>query len=605
MYLKHLDLTKYIYLDLETDGLKPTRIWCGVAKNLGTGEVWRLIGTDAVKKFVDAAPKDTIWVGHNFISFDAPTLRRLCGADIPWYRIVDTLVLSYLYDAKMLGGHSLEAWGERLKLKKVEHEDWSQYSEAMLIRCVGDVELGSLVFDRLCGRMRKRGYSERSCALEHEIREIIDEQQNNGWYFDIPGAEALYSVLRGEERELGDRIRELLPPELSRVREYDYRTKADGSPYASYQRHVEQYPKIEHHGDTYSVYDWEEFNIGSPSQRVERLLGLGWKPVKKTKSGKSWATDEESIVDFAKESGIDQVRAIADWLVANGRANMVNTWLANVDHSDSRIHGRVFSCGAASRRMTHSGPNTANIPSGEAPYGHECRSLWTVHDKRLLRNLGYDSKACQMRCFVSVLPDPELGRHFWDTDVCADPHQRNADLIGIGRKPIKNVFYANMFGAYPPKLAATAGMVGTRKELEKYGTWIQEELYRVTPGLREATLEAQAEFRRNGGFLRCIDGGYVRCPSESAALNYKIQPAEAVLMKTASIMIRKEAYRRGIDHKKIGDIHDEGQHEVAVGQEHALGEVCVQAIRDAGEELGFRVPHDGDYKVGTSWAETH
>jgi len=206
---------------------------------------------------------------------------------------------------------------------------------------------------------------------------------------------------------------------------------------------------------------------------------------------------------------------------------------------------------------------------------------------------------------VSALPNPELGRHFWDTDICADPHQYNADLIGIARKPVKNVFYANMFGAFPPKLAATAGMVGSRQELQKYGEWIREELYRITPGLRELTLDAQHEFRRNNGFLLCIDGGYVRCPSESAALNYKIQPAEAVLMKTASVLINRRAREAGIEHKKIGDIHDEGQHQTSIGQAQALGELCVQAIRDAGEEIGFRVPHDGDYRIGLSWAETH
>jgi hypothetical protein len=43
----------------------------------------------------------------------------------------------------------------------------------------------------------------------------------------------------------------------------------------------------------------------------------------------------------------------------------------------------------------------------------------------------------------------------------------------------------------------------------------------------------------------------------------------------------------------------------SLGQEHELGNIQVQAIRDAGEELGFKVPHDGDYRIGTSWAETH
>lgn len=255
--------------------------------------------------------------------------------------------------------------------------------------------------------------------------------------------------------------------------------------------------------------------------------------------------------------------------------------------------------------MTHSKPNTANVPSNEAKYGEECRRLWTVQSPTTQRIVGADSKACQMRCFVSALPNPELGRHFWDTSVCADPHQYNADLIGIARKPVKNVFYANMFGAFPPKLAATAGMVGSRAELQKYGEWIRDELYRITPGLRELTLQAQSEFRRNGGFLSCIDGGFVRCPTESAALNYKIQPAEGVLMKTATVIATRELKKAGLNWLKIGDIHDEWQYETHAGQESEVGNILVRAIQEAGQELNFKVPHDGDWKSGTSWAETH
>lgn len=602
MYLKHVDLRKYIYIDGETDGLWPTKFWCIVAKNIGSGEVYKLVGHSAIQRFFSEAPKDTIWVGHNVLSFDAFHLNRLGLADIDYGRVVDTLVLSYLYGTQ--GGHSLEAWGERLKFPKGEFNDWSAYSEQMLEYCIRDVDLGVRVFTALTSRMAKRGYSERSCNLEHSIRVIIDEQQRNGWYFDVPGAEKLRAQLRDEEGRLGAQIHELFPPVLKSQGSYRYKLKADGTPYASYQRHVEQYPKVEHVGENYEVWDWQEFNIGSPPQRLDKLLSLGFKPSKKTKGGNP-SVDEESLVDFAKESGILEVQAIADWLVVNGRANMIQTWLNNVSDVDSRMHGKVLSCGASSRRMTHSGPNTANVPSNEAKYGEDCRSLWTVQFPDSQSIVGADSKACQMRCFVSALPDPELGRHFWDTSVCADPHAYNAELIGIGRKPVKNVFYANMFGAYPPKLAATAGMVGSRSELQTYGEWIRDELYRITPGLKELTLEAQHEFRKNGGFLKCIDGGYVRCPVESASLNYKIQPSEAVLMKTATVIAYRELKHKGLQFKKIGDIHDEWQYETTVGQESTLGEVLVQSIRDAGEELGFKVPHDGDWKQGKSWAATH
>lgn len=618
MYLKHHDLSQFWAIDIETDGLNATRIWCIVLRNIATGHRDIIashdgrVGHDWLRWL--AAHPGCILVGHNVVSFDVPTLNRLTGSTFPLDRCVDTLVLSYLYDPQMArpegltgtaGPHSLEAWGIRLRLHKGDWSDWTRYSQEMLEYCIQDVEIVVVLFLRLTERMRKRGYSERSCKLEHEIRHVIDKQQRNGFYFDIRAAQDLLDELRERERSLEVPIRQLFPRTLEPVASYAYRITKSGEPYASYQRHVDRYPKLEHGRDgTYTVYDWQDFNIGSPVQRIEKLLSLGFKPTKFTKKGNP-QVDEDTLVAFAKESGVEQVKMIADWLVLNGRGNMINTWLNAVDQTDSRIHGRVMSCGAASRRMTHNSPNTANIPSNEAAYGHECRSLWTVNNRDLDCLVGYDAKAAQMRCFAHFLPDPQAGRKYWDQEFCPDPHQLNADLIGIARRPVKNVFYANMFGAYPPKLATTAGRTGTRTELEEYGTWIREKLYETTPGLRELTERAQAEFRSNGGFLECIDGGYVRCPAENAALNYKIQPAEAVLMKTAAVMIDKRSEERGIEQLKVADIHDEGQHQCRRGQAQEFGELCVQALRDAGEDLNLRVPFDGDFRIGNTWAQTH
>lgn len=126
----------------------------------------------------------------------------------------------------------------------------------------------------------------------------------------------------------------------------------------------------------------------------------------------------------------------------------------------------------------------------------------------------------------------------------------------------------------------------------------------TTPGLERAVREAQEE-QQATGWIKTIDGGYVRCLSPHAALNSKLQSAGGITMKVASIILDEACERKGIDHKKVGDIHDEGQHEVAVGDAEEFGKLAVQSIVDAGEDLGFSVPLDGDFKIGTSWAETH
>lgn len=600
MYLKFTE--DYWALDIEANSLWPDKLWCIVVTNVVTGECHKFYNESLkdFRKFVESRP-NAFWVGHNIISYDAIHIDRLLGVSLPPNRCIDSLVLSRLYHPKMPGGHSLEAYGERFKVPKDLFNDFSRWSEPLMARCVVDVGLTIKVFKALVSKMKAVGFSEKSCELEHQVRRILDKQQLRGFYFDLPKALELQARLNDKQDNLTNQIHALFPPSLVEVNTYDYKLRKDGTPTHHYNRHREQYAELRHHDNgTYSIYDYQAFNIGSPPQRLQKLLSLGFVPTKVTKGGNP-SVDEESLVEFAKETNIPEVQSMAEWMVLQGRISMIGTWLDNLG-PDQRIHGRVDSCGAASRRMTHSSPNTANVPGNEAAYGHDVRSLWVASPGLVL--VGYDAKAAQMRCFAHFLPNPANGARFYTEG--HDPHQENADQIGITRKKVKNVFYANMFGAFPPKLAATAGYVGSSKELNERGTWIQNELYRVTPGLKEATESARMEARSsNEGWMRCVDGGYVRCPSDHAALNYRIQPAEACLMKQATVFIDQRSREQGIEQYKVGDIHDESQHELSERESEAFGRLCVQAIRDAGEELNFRVPMDGDYKVGRSWAETH
>lgn len=76
-------------------------------------------------------------------------------------------------------------------------------------------------------------------------------------------------------------------------------------------------------------------------------------------------------------------------------------------------------------------------------------------------------------------------------------------------------------------------------------------------------------------------------------------------MKKAAIIARDRIRERGLDSLLVGSVHDEGQHDVKKEDADEVGKTCIQAISQAGESLGFRVPLTGDYKVGANWAECH
>jgi len=257
--------------------------------------------------------------------------------------------------------------------------------------------------------------------------------------------------------------------------------------------------------------------------------------------------------------------------------------------------------------MTHSSPNTANIPKAKVKvqFGRECRALWRARPGRVL--VGYDAKGLEMRMFCHYLGSPEVTKLYIE----GDPHAKNAEAWGQnpwgysvdrdGPPGAKTGFYAGLYGAYDPKLGDSIVPKGG----ERFGKWARQVLYDTTPGLQRVIDEIAGEFNGNEGWLKTIDGGYVRCPKLSAALNYKCQSAGGIVMKQAAVFVDRRIQQKGLDVLKVGDIHDEGQLDSDPKDAQEAGKLATICIRDAGEELGFTVPLDGDFKVAETWADTH
>src|SRR5690606_164203 len=180
-------------------------------------------------------------------------------------------------------------------------------------------------------------------------------------------ADLLYAELRAREAKLKEEIYRLWPPELKLVRVFKRGRKSDGERTAGYLRHLSEYPQLEDNEDgSYNAYDYVEFDLGSPKQRIEKLLDLGWKPVNFTPKG-SPKIDEDEMVAFAETSGVVEAEKLAQWCVTTARANMIRTWMNAVNPDTGCIHGSLFIAGTL--RYKHSKPNTANIPGNDSLYG--------------------------------------------------------------------------------------------------------------------------------------------------------------------------------------------------------------------------------------------
>ena len=86
-----------------------------------------------------------------------PVLERLTVANLSDKKLVDTLVLSRLFNPVREGGHGLESWGYTLGVPKIEFDQYDTFSQEMIDYCVQDVRLNFRVFQEL--KKLSKGFS--------------------------------------------------------------------------------------------------------------------------------------------------------------------------------------------------------------------------------------------------------------------------------------------------------------------------------------------------------------------------------------------------------------------------------------------------------------
>ena len=542
-----------IYLDLEADGLNPTRIWCVVTRENGVNTVHK-----DPESLTRALEGSVSVCGHNLIGYDLPVLKRLWGVSVAPERIVDTLVLSRLYDPSRPGGHSLKVWGELLGFPKGDHDDWSCLSTAMIEYCERDTEVTEAVHKQLVRDMS--GFDQRSIDLEHKVQYIVQQQERNGWVLDQQLAHELLATFKERMNEIEEELQEKFPPIV-------------------HERYSEKTGK--------RLKDRVEiFNVGSRQQIAKRLSTLGVRFEKLTEKG-------NPIVDEAVLDTIDlpEARSISEYLMLQKRYAQVHSWLEHVQE-DGRVHGRVISNGAVTGRMTHQSPNMAQVPASHSPYGHECRSCWTVPEGKKL--VGFDASGLELRMLAHYMNDKE----FTNVLLTEDIHTRNQLAAGLETRPqAKTFIYAFLYGAGDAKIGTIVG--GSAKD----GADLKRRFLSNTPALE--SLRERVTRASGRGYLTGLDGRRLRVRSEHAALNTLLQAAGAIVMKQALVILDDYAKQWKLDYNFIGNIHDEVQSEVVADQAEKYGWLAVECLKAAGVHFNLRCPLDGEFQIGTTWAETH
>ena len=543
-----------IYLDLEANGLTPDTIWCVVTRENGETEVH--LDQRSLRKALEGSVSVC---GHNLIGYDLPVLKRLWGLSVAPERVVDTLVLSRLFDPSRQGGHSLRAWGETLGFPKGDHDDWSRLSEEMIDYCKQDVAVTEAVHQQLVKDMED--FAPECIELEHKVQFAVQQQERNGWVLDQQLANELCATFKEGMNAIEAELQEMFPPIVEeRISEKTGKRLKD---------------KV------------TVFNVGSRQQVAERLATKGAKWNEKTPSGKP-VVDEKTLKE---NNHVPEAGKVLEYLTLQKRYAQVHSWLEAVEE-DGRVHGRVISNGAVTGRMTHQSPNMAQVPASHSPYGHECRSCWTVPEGKKL--VGFDASGLELRMLAHYMDDKE----FTNVLLTEDIHTRNQMAAGLETRPqAKTFIYAFLYGAGDAKIGSVVG--GSARD----GADLKQRFLRNTPALE--SLRERVTRASQRGYLRGLDGRRLRVRSEHAALNTLLQAAGAIVMKKALVILEDYAQQWKLNYKFIGNIHDEVQSEVAADQAQKFGWLAVECLKAAGVEYNLRCPLDGEFKVGTTWAETH
>jgi DNA polymerase-1 len=661
--------------DLESDNLYhgATKIWCGVFKCVDTLKVWKFREKEKMFALMD---KSTVLIMHNGIGFDVPLMRKIWGYEYKG-KVLDTVLLSrelyknvpvpeqmkidYAERGKKLDGpHSLAAWGYRLGRGKVEHEDWSAYSPAMMHRCAEDVEITYLVYLEMKKKLANGAFPNCAVWLTMSFMECISRQEKHGWKLDIPRAQGYIRQLSTWVQRI-DAVLQPYLPVLPTIREDKINdddctlgvqnpfTKA-GTMAINLQKWITK-NDLDNFGDyvggPFCRVAFRKVSLASDKEVKEFLLAGGWQPEEYNYSKKEVDEDGNPIRTSPKLSADDSFigvdgkmgRLICKRVQCVHRRSNIQGWLDRV-REDGRLESRVSGF-ADTYRVRHA--NIANVPNTESFYGNQMRKCFIAEEGMTL--VSVDAASCQDRMLISRARDAGIKDPLFEDMILhgdkkkgTDSHTRARDELNkvfeaegyalITRGGAKNFNYAYKFNAGDKKLGTMAGVIneGAAKSLGsklrsaldmvfqaqvKLEEYLKKE-WKTTARIRNVKFKKNGrEFERTefyNGRIRGLDGRMILIRNEKDILVFMLQADEALTMQYATVLQNKELrnkYIDGVDFKQVCMYHDETTVEAKPQIAEDIKDIMERAINDAGNHFNLSIEQTGEGAIGSSWQAVH
>jgi len=422
------------------------------------------------------------------------------------------------------------------------------------------------------------GFSDESFELEHELAHVALAIGNNGWTFDMEKATDLYAKLAKRRSTLEDELQTLFEP----WEEYEeFIPKANNK--------TRGYVK----GEPFTKVKVVHFNPNSRAHIARCLIEkYGWKP--KVYSSLGSVTIDETILSALH---YPEAQKLAEYFMLAKRLGQLaegkQAWMKV--QKNGIIRHTIISGGTISGRASHRGPNMAQIPRASAPYGKECRDLFSAPKGWMM--CGSDLSGIELRLLAHYLDD---GGTYAKQILEGDIHTYNQKAAGLeSRDQAKTFIYSTIYGGGDKRVGEIAG--GNAKD----GKRLKTQFEKSVPAFKRLKNELNNAAQR--GHLIGLDGRLLFCRSPHRQLSQLLQSAAALVCKKWVALIQAE----------IGDtlpgqafvmgwIHDEVQ--IACKTERIanhVGDITRRMAEETGRHFKLKIPIASEYSLGQTWSETH
>ena len=408
-------------------------------------------------------------------------------------------------------------------------------------------------------------------TLEHQVAQILTQQEIHGWYFDERAAWELESTLRREYEDTCKVLRDRHP----------YVKGAEFTPKRA--NRTKGYVE----GCTFTKL--KELNPTSRDHIAWILqTHYGWIPSLMTSTNKP-VINETVLKDIGTDIALQFLKLLDLTKQLGMISEGVNAWQKLV--TKSRIHHHC-SVATSTFRCAHRKPNLAQVPSDE-----RFRKLFTASPNKVL--VGADLSGIELRMLAHYLARYDKGR-YTKILLTDDIHSVNAKRIGISRRDVKTVTYAFLYGAGDRKIGVSVDKQLNDEEATKRGKEIRKAYIAAIPGLKELLEGVHKASER--GYVYGLDHRRILVDSGHKSLNYLLQGSAAILAKRWMVLANEHLPKSA---NQVAFVHDELQFEAESHEVDDLKFLLELTAVQAGEYYNMRCPVAAESQSGTTWADVH